>query len=460
MIDNNDQLYKLPGFSIKLDKRNWTQWWDQLVKISISNTAVYQLITKGIVPDWTAPQLTIANTSETGPTYIRAPKYSPDGDDEGGKELWKEDCSEVKRRKLKYEMDLNYIFVMIIRNPDELISAELEQLTEYEDKLVEKDIVWLLDKLQFIATGHGGGSVAFDALDYIELKPESYDRAGFIKLAKDAANSRKRFMSRNSDTKMLLEAFLDAIMVMKLKGFPQLKDKLNNIYSKKVWPTAEEIVNDILNYMTALEASNRNDGNHGQMKANIAELEENEYKLMALAIKMQELQRKVNSGREKVNALKASIEKYTSNIPMSKNAKRSFGARLSEKDKTSNKSRTKRIFCLNCGRSGHKYRECKEKKTVCGTCGEYHHTTMHKTVSGIIAKREKKAPFYRSKKNSGEDQAVDIPDIDFSDDSMMDELEESYNSMIQEEHKHAYTRELDEDELDIEDLAVAMHRMI
>ena len=55
------------------------------------------------------------------------------------------------------------------------------------------------------------------------MKPESYDRAGFIKLAKDAANSRKRFMSRNTDTKMLLEAFLDAIMVMKLKGFAQLK---------------------------------------------------------------------------------------------------------------------------------------------------------------------------------------------------------------------------------------------
>ena len=109
-------------------------------------------------------------------------------------------------------------------------------------------------------------------------------------------------MSRNSDTKMLLEAFLDAIMVMKLKGFGQLKDKLNEIYSKKVWPTTDEIVNDIMNYMTALEAANRNDDNHGQLKANMAELEEEEYKLMALAAEMKNLQERVSSKREKIIA--------------------------------------------------------------------------------------------------------------------------------------------------------------
>ena len=108
---------------------------------------------------------------------------------------------------------------MIIRNSDELISAELEQCAEYAQKMIEKDIIWLIEKLQFIATGHGGASVALDALEYIELKADTYDRAGFVKLARDAANSRKRFLSRNPDTKLLLEAFLDAIMVLKLKGF-------------------------------------------------------------------------------------------------------------------------------------------------------------------------------------------------------------------------------------------------
>jgi hypothetical protein len=460
MTDNNEQLTsKLPGFSIKLDKRNWTQWWDQLVKISIANTDVFQLITMGIQPDWTMPQLTIANASGVGPPRVRAPKYAPDGDEEGGKELWKDDCSEVKRKKVKYETDLNYIFVMIIRNPDELISAELEQLTDYRDKMVNKDIVWLLEKLQYIATGHGGASVAFDALDYIELKPESYDRAGFIKLAKDAANSRKRFLSRNPDTKLLLEAFLDAIMVMKLKGFVQLKDKLNEIYSKKVWPTTEEMVNDMMNYLTALEAANRNDENHGQLKANIAKLEENEYKLMALAVEMQELQEIVNSGREEVNAFKANIEAYTSSIPTSKNIKRPFGAKQSKKkDETSKQTKTRVKFCLNCGKSGHQYRECKEKKSVCGSCGKHHHTTMHNTVLEIIARRDKRIPFYSNQKNNVEDQAANILDIDYSDDSVMDELEESYNSMIQEEYEHAYTGDLDDD-LDIEDLAQAMHRM-
>ena len=459
MTDNEQKNNKSAGFSIKLSKKNWSQWWDELMKICMENTAVYQLITNGTEPDWTLPQLTIANPFGPIPARVRAPKYSPDGDDEGGKEIWKDDCSEIRRRKHKYETDLSHIFVMIIRNPDELISAELEQLTDYQIKMEQKNILWLLEKLQYITTGHGGASVALDALDYIELKPESYDRAGFIKLAKDAANSRKRFISRNTDTKKLLEAFLDAIMVMKLKGFAQLKDKLNEIYSKKVWPTTEEIVNDMMNYMTALEAANRNDDNHGQLKANIAELEEGEYKLMALATEMQNLREEVNSKREIVSAYKANVDAFVSGIPVSKHMKKSFGVKHTKKDDSTGKKSPRMNLCLNCGKNGHQWRECTEKKAVCGSCGKHHHTTMHKTIQEIIARRENRLPFNRGqKKSNAEDQAANILDIDYSDESVMDELEESYNSMIQEEHELAYTGDLDDD-LDIEDLAQAMHRM-
>ena len=458
MEEHSQHNTKLPGFTIKLDKRNWTQWNDQMIKMSLMSSSPYNLITKNEKPDWTAPKLTEINPLSNGtngqPPRIRTTKYHNDGDEEGGIEMYKEDCKELKSKKTKYESDLSSLFVMIIRNPDELISAELEQMPEYPDKMAEKDIIWLIDKLQFIATGHGGASVALDALDYIELKAETYDRSGFIKLAKEAANARKRFMSRNQDTKLLLETFLDAIMVLKLKGFIQLKDKLNDIYSKKVWPTTDEIVSDAMNYLTTLEAANRSEDNHGQLKANIVELEEDEYKLLALATQMMDLKDRVNTNKEKIKAYRSSIEAFT--VSTSNKSKRNV--KHSQKEENSQKTH----YCLNCGKTGHTWRNCKDKKAICGTCGKYHHTTMHKTVLEIIARREKKTklPFYTEKKDAGgETHNANATDIDYDDESIMDDLEESYNSMIQETPEQAYVGEDLDDEIDIDDLVAAVNRM-
>jgi hypothetical protein len=180
---------------------------------------------------------------------------------------------------------------------------------------------------------------------------------------------------------------------------------------------------------------------------------------MALAVEMKNLQERVSSKREKINAYKADIEAFVSNTSMSKYVKRPPGGRQLKKDETAGKRLLKMNLCLNCGKSGHQWKECTESKAVCGSCGRHHHTTMHKTVLEIIARRENRLPFNRrNQKNNAEDQAANVLDIDYSDDSVMDELEESYNSMIQEEYEHAYTGDLDDD-LDIEDLAQAMNRI-
>ena len=180
-----------------------------------------------------------------------------------------------------------------------------------------------------------------------------------------------------------------------------------------------------MNYMTALEADNRNDDNHGQLKANIAELEEGEYKLMALAVEMQDLREEVNSKREIVSAYKANVEAFVSGTPVSKHMKKSFGVKQPKKDETAGKKLQRMNLCLNCGKSGHQWKECTEKKAVCGSCRRHHHTTMHKTVLEIIARREHRMPFNRSQKNNLEDQAANVLDIDYSDDAVMDMLEES-----------------------------------
>ena len=87
---------------------------------------------------------------------------------------------------------------------------------------------------------------------------------------------------------------------------------------------------------------------------------------------------------------------------------------------------------------------------------------MHKTVLEIIARREKKTklPFYTEKKDAGgETHNANATDIDYDDESIMDDLEESYNSMIQETPEQAYVVEDLDDEIDIDDLVAAVNRM-
>ena len=107
-MENEQQFTsnRIPGFTIKLDKRNWTQWSDQLNKISLVNSTLYRLITTNQIPDWTVPKLTMVGPNGN---RVRAARYNNDGDEEGGLELYKEDCKELKMRKLKYESDLSQL---------------------------------------------------------------------------------------------------------------------------------------------------------------------------------------------------------------------------------------------------------------------------------------------------------------------------------------------------------------
>ena len=74
-----------------------------------------------------------------------------------------------------------------------------------------------------------------------------------------------------------------------------------------VWPTSAVIISDILHYLNTIEIVDNQmggDSTHGQLKAHMVELENQDMKMMALAAQMQILQKYSDGLRATIEAEK------------------------------------------------------------------------------------------------------------------------------------------------------------
>ena len=64
------------------------------------------------------------------------------------------------------------------------IGNQLQNIADYREHVANNNLIWMLRNIEFVATGHGGASIAMDAVAYRKVELKEYTRKGFNEFCK------------------------------------------------------------------------------------------------------------------------------------------------------------------------------------------------------------------------------------------------------------------------------------
>ena len=399
-----------------LDKNNFPLWQESLLTAAAEHPSLLTLLLTGIEQTFEVPVL----TTMEGDNRVRKPEYA---DPEAGVTIWKSEYDAViKKRTYYFEVAKPRMTSRILGSLDASIRTILTQEKDYQVKVQEADVLWIYQRCEFIATGHGGASIGMDVLALIEIKGDATNVNGFSVMSKQFTDVANRLLGRDADKGKILEAVMDALFVMKLQSFPELDTKRREIYTKTVWPSRTELIPSIQNFLTTVTAAEKGgDPGHGQLKAHLTRLEQDTLELAQLQEKEVALRARIGESRNTLMNRGIVSANYG---PVEHEA---FASTASKKYGEDTK------ICFNCGKKGHLYKDCSirpaSKCTVDG-CGGNHHTSTHHVVKAIEARRDRtkrtQQPWAMKKK-----QIANLSSAEQWSEDTFDAMDESYCSMVQ-----------------------------
>ena len=379
----NDSAERDEAILFRLNRKNFSSWLEQLTKVWKKNNAVHLLLVTRRPAAFIFPELFQAALPNAAPgaAQVRFPRYL--GED--GMHRWKKDYDNVSRIEQEY---ITYAqprcMADILKNMDSEIANQLQGIEGYNERVSANDIVWMIERAEFVSTGHGGASIAMDVIAYLKIELGGHTHKDFTAFCKAESDARKRLLGRDPDPAVILAAILDSHWMISLKDMPSLRDKIRVIYELAAWPTAQVQAPIFSNYLTTLEAAEGTGGDsHGQLRAHVA-MEAAKASLKTHLLGAEKCNEIIRAHQAKIDEGDSIIAMYTR---QAKGKQGRNGSTYTGPHGSIDK------MCFRCGSKGHMYRDCTvTRQAKCATCGEQHHTNAHELVQELKAKRAAKKP--------------------------------------------------------------------
>ena len=392
----------------RLTKKNWDIWWAIITKKAILDAELYTLVTDGVEPVFVPQPLDIPELDAAGQPVMRggdivmmANPYYRGQEDERRRRYAFEEARMWKKEITFMETTRRQFISGILCSLSKEIDDSLSGIPEYHVRIRTYDIAWIIEKIQFIATGSGGMSIAADALNLSRQKITEFSLEGLTDYGRRRREAKARLYSRSDDTAVLLHAMEFSQFITEMMSFEPLAHKAKETLTLPAEQQREEpLLAGFVDYMTSLTAIQQsNADSYGQVKGHMTDIELSnaKSKLIGHMAAAEEWQGKlevhhaaVKEGDELIAMMSKGHGKYT----------KKGGGRVDKKGKSDGRE-THSKLCFNCAEEGHLYATCpllkSGKPTKCSTCGKPHHTDVHSIVAEVEEKlkRKGKAPWSR-----------------------------------------------------------------
>ena len=363
-----------------LNRQNHAKWQECLYKRWKKNNEVYHVLTTKQEAVFEFPELNLPIGADG--RELRRAIYAGDA----GLFKWKKDYDKVDAIKTYFDTQARPKCMSdIMQYMDSEIGNQISGIADYAARVQNNDIIWMLGRAEFVATGHGGASIAMDAIAHSKVELKGFTHKDYVDFCKAESDARKRLLGRDPDPAVILAAILDSGWIMSLKNHPMLKDKIRMIFELAVWPTTAVQAPIFANYLTTVEAAEgAGSDSYGQLKAHLA-VEDAKTNLSMHLKEADKWYEVIEAHQIEIDESENVLALYTKTAGKGKRftAGKAGGPFIS-KDLVDK-------ICFKCGMKGHLYKDCTSRTTPkCSKCAEQHHTNVHEIVQDLKARRTRR----------------------------------------------------------------------
>jgi len=410
------------GSRFMLEMDNWVKWREHLVAYFKRSNDVYTLLTSGRSPVFDLPNMVepvMYGEGELRRQSLNAAgalvwRTNPIYDRPDGELLYREQRKEMKDRMQKFnEIDLPKLMSILSVHVGITVHNKVTSMPEYDTKYRDNDACWIMEALEFVATGRGAHTVHMSSVSILKMKPLGTDQASIAAYFKEFIEERRKLKACGT-AETVLNAMIDSAFIMSMRGVPALSKEMDEIWKSDQWPNTDDCIDKWMKILT--------------VKAALSPTPEDETgKLVAHSANMNMKERIswVEDTQSQIANMQRQLAKVSFDDPVAY-AVATGGSGIGKKKIGVGKGKSAERLCFNCMSKDHLYADCPEIKVTCSVCKKQHHTKVHDTVEKLKAamQRGKKV-----KKRASTQHQTYISD-ETEDDDYVDPMMEGYNSML------------------------------
>jgi len=410
------------GSKFMLEMDNWVKWKEHLMQHFRTSNDVYGLLSTGIMPVFDLPELVTpivnangmqAADAEGNLRWARTPEFNrPDGE-----LLYRERRKEVSDNSYRFhKVDLPRLMMILSVHIGTAVHNKITAMPEYNDRYRDGDAVWMLQSLEFVATGRGAHTIHMSAVNILKMKPTGYDQGPVFAYFKEYMEECSRLMACGTEGE-ILRAVLDSAFIMSMRGSPMLAKEMDEIWKSDRWPTREDCIDSWTKIYT--------------VKGALPALEDETGKLIAHTANMSINDRIswVEGTQNSIADMQRQLARASHEDPVAYAAATAGTMASRKKSMTMQKKQNERL-CFNCMSKEHLYADCPLAKTTCAICQRQHHTKVHDAVEKLKGDQQRKRDGLKKGKKPGGFQHQSYVSDEVEEDEHTDPLMEGYNSMV------------------------------